>query len=64
MLPEGGDVHSASEQHPPGLGTHLVVPGQFLNPVAQLTPQVAGEPVHTAMPFEGGAVQELQPAPQ
>ena len=63
MLGPGGDVHSLSPQHPP-VGTHRLVPGQFLKPLLHLTPQVPGESVHTAVPFEGGALHELQPVPQ
>ena len=63
MLGPGGDTHSPSPQHPP-VGTHRFVPGQFLKPLLHFTPHVGGEPLQTAAPFDGGALHELQPAPQ
>ena len=57
----GWAVQSALVQQPV-LGTHRLVPGQFLNPLLHVMPQVPAE--QTALPFEAGAVQPLQPAPQ
>jgi len=62
MLADGGELHSESPQHPPVVETQVLVPEQFLNPVLHMIPQVP--PVHTAEPFEEGALHELQPVPQ
>lgn len=61
MFGPGGDMHSLSPQQP-ALGTHWVVPGQFLKPLAHITPQVP--PLQTAVPFDAGAPHMLQPVPQ
>jgi hypothetical protein len=57
----GRAVQSALAQQP-AVGMHRFVPGQFLKPVLQVMPQVPL--VHTALPFDVGTVQALQPAPQ
>ena len=57
----GRAVQSALTQQPV-VGTHRFVPEQFRNPLLQVMPQVPL--VQTALPFEDGAAQELQPAPQ
>lgn len=43
------------------LATHVVVPGQFLNPLAQAIPQLA--PSQVALPFDGGVGQAAQRVP-
>ena len=57
----GRAVQSALVQQPP-VGMHRFVPGQLVNPLLHVMPQVPL--AHTALPFEAGAVQALQPTPQ
>lgn len=57
----GREVQSALVQQP-AVATHRLVPAQFLNPLLHVMPQVPL--VQTALPFEGGVEQLLQPAPQ
>ena len=57
----GRAVQSALAQQP-AVGMHRFVLGQFLNPLLHVMPQVP--PAQTAVPFEAGTMQALQPAPQ
>jgi hypothetical protein len=57
------DVHSALEQQP-AIGTHRFVFGQFLNVLLQAIPHIPVAGLHTAIPLDIGAEQEVHPGPQ
>jgi len=56
-------VQSALVQQPL-FGMHKLVPGQFLNPLLQVTPHWPVVALHTAAPFAGGTAQEKHAGPQ
>jgi hypothetical protein len=57
----GRAVQSVLAQQP-AVGTHRFVPAQFLKLLLHVMPQVPL--VQTALPFDAGTAQALQPAPQ